>query len=57
LIAAIHLESLDTFLTNDIGHPRRGRKPEFKQERYSPLDGASCVCPAWARCKWGSSPL
>jgi hypothetical protein len=25
-----------------LAHPRRGWKPEFKQERYPPLDGASC---------------
>ena len=25
-----------------LAHPRRARKPEFKQERYPPLDGASC---------------
>ena len=25
-----------------LAHPRRGGKPEFKQERYSPLDEASC---------------
>ena len=24
-----------------LAHPRRGGKPEFKQERYPPLDGAS----------------
>ena len=40
-----------------IGHPRRGGKPEFKEGRYPPLDVPACVCPAWARCKWGSSPL
>jgi hypothetical protein len=25
-----------------LAHPRRGWKPEFKQERYPPLDEASC---------------
>ena len=25
-----------------LAHPRRGGKPEFKLERYPPLDGASC---------------
>jgi hypothetical protein len=25
-----------------LAHPRRGRKPEFKQERYPPLDAAAC---------------
>lgn len=25
-----------------LAHPRRGWKPEFKLERYPPLDGASC---------------
>ena len=34
-----------------------GWKPEFKEGRCPPLDGASCVCPAWAQSKWGSSPL
>jgi hypothetical protein len=28
--------------TNDIGHPRRGRKPEFKLGRCPPLDVPSC---------------
>ena len=42
-------EKITYFLENDIGHPRRGRKPEFKQEHYPPLDVASCVCPAWAQ--------
>ena len=25
-----------------LAHPRREWKPEFKQERYPPLDGAAC---------------
>ena len=25
-------------MQNDIGHPRRGEKPEFKLRRYPPLD-------------------
>ena len=25
-----------------LAHPRRGGEPEFKLERYPPLDGASC---------------
>lgn len=29
-------------LPNCLAHPRRGWKPEFKLERYPPLDGASC---------------
>jgi len=30
------------FLAYRLAHPRRERKPEFKQERYPPLDGAFC---------------
>ena len=29
-------------LAQRLAHPRREWKPEFKQERYPPLDGASC---------------
>jgi hypothetical protein len=32
-----------------LAHPRRGWKPEFKEGRYPPLDGASCspsYCPS-----------
>ena len=31
-----------SWLGERLAHPRRGGKPEFKQERYPPLDGASC---------------
>jgi hypothetical protein len=27
-----------------VGHPRREWKPEFKEERYPPLDGATSLC-------------
>ena len=30
------------FFAERLAHPRRGWKPEFKLERYPPLDGASC---------------
>jgi hypothetical protein len=30
------------FLAERIGHPRRGRKPEFKEGRYPPLDEPAC---------------
>jgi hypothetical protein len=30
------------FWDNEIGHPRRGRKPEFKEGRYPPLDEPTC---------------
>jgi hypothetical protein len=33
------------FLAQRLAHPRRGWKPEFKEGRYPPLDGASCC--AW----------
>jgi hypothetical protein len=31
-----------TYFAERIAHPRRGGKPEFKLERYPPLDGAAC---------------
>jgi hypothetical protein len=34
-------------LANDIGHPRRGEKPEIKMRRYPPLDEPACS-------PWGS---
>jgi hypothetical protein len=37
------------FSTYRLAHPRRGGKPEFKLERYPPLDGASCS--ARVRCR------
>jgi hypothetical protein len=30
------------FLGERLGHPRRERKPEFKEGRYPPLDVPSC---------------
>ena len=30
------------FSAERLAHPRRGGKPEFEQDRYSPLDGAYC---------------
>jgi len=29
------------YFAERLAHPRRGRKPEFKQEAYPPLDGTS----------------
>ena len=40
---------LSDLLANDIGHPRRGRKPEFKLRRYPPLDEPTC-CASWLFC-------
>ena len=34
-----------------------GMEARIQFDGLSPLDDASCVCPAWARCKRGSSPL
>jgi hypothetical protein len=31
-----------SFLGERLAHPRRGGKPEIKQERYPPLDEAAC---------------
>jgi len=28
-----------------------------QQESFPPSHPPACVCPAWARCKWGASPL
>jgi len=28
-----------------------------QQGGFSPSHPPACVCPAWARCKWGASPL
>jgi hypothetical protein len=33
---------MGSFLDERLAHPRRGGKPEFKQERCPPLDEASC---------------
>ena len=37
-----NLDQIIHSLCERLAHPRRGWKPEFKLERYPPLDGASC---------------
>jgi hypothetical protein len=34
--------AISVFYSERIGHPRRGGKPEFKLERYPPLDEPAC---------------
>jgi len=52
----IKCDAVRHFQTNDE-RIRGGREARIQFDGLSPSDGAACVCPAWARCKRGSSPL
>ena len=41
-ILCIRSQCDSSFSSERLGHPRRGRKPEFKQGRYPPLDVPAC---------------
>jgi len=48
---------MSSILPRTLEEWRAGGEAKFNQTASSASPSPPCVCPAWARCKWGSSPL